>query len=171
MKETLRSGHFLTALFGLLIGVCAPWDASDHQEPSHELQQKMRDYYRVGNYQGLLDISKHIPKNVPRYKDINELRRVAENNIQYYKGKKLPTDRMPAAVRDSYYDAFLALDRGECFDAYQNMIVVRKYTERALDEAIYSLCKSRREPASEKISKVLILFPKHEIPLTENKSK
>ncbi|MBO9668787.1 MAG: hypothetical protein J7501_18455 [Bdellovibrio sp.] len=171
MKEKLRSGHFLAAVIGLLVGVCTPWEVADPKEPTQELKQKMRDYYRVGNYQGLLDISKHIPKNVPRYKDIDELRRVAENNIQYYKNKKLPTDRMPAAVRDSYYDAFLAMDRGECFDAYQNMIVVRKYTQRALDEAIYSLCKSRREPASEKINRVLILFPKREIWLTENKSK
>lgn len=154
----------LIAVLGLAIGLYGtPAGSKRNQLSKAELTERhnrAQEYLKVGNFEGVIDLTKKVPKD-SHHQDLWTLREYAEA-YQILKKPGLP-ERLPASIRDSYYDSFIALKKGDCAEAYQNMVHVRKYTGRPLDESIYSLCKDRRGPSSEKKWEQLIL-------LTGNKS-
>lgn len=142
---------YLVALSGFALGVFAnPFSpnrevmAADEAEALH---LKARTYFEIGNYEGALAISEKIPRKVPRYSDIRELRRKSESALREYRkkiesGEVVPrsVDRLPAALRDSYFDAHLEFSRGQCRQAYLSMGPVAKYLKNKQDEQIFKAC-------------------------------
>lgn len=143
---------FVVALSGLSLGLIAnPFGSSKKVkvDPAEieALYQKSQIYFEAGNFEGALDISKKIPKHVPKYSEIRELRRKSEEALREYKRKlksgevePKTVDRLPAALRDSYFDAKLELGRGQCQEAYAAMNPVAKYLNNKQDLEILKAC-------------------------------
>lgn len=148
-KQTVLT--YLVALGGLTLGLVAnPFGNSKPTMPPGEVEDlygKARAYHEAGNYEGAIEVSRQIPKDVPRYADIHDLKRRSEKALEDYKrrlknGEARPStpDRLPAALRDSYYDAKLEFSRGQCREAYAAMAPVAKYLNNQQDMEIFKAC-------------------------------
>ncbi len=154
MKKT--SAHFVTwgvAIVGLSLGFLGnPFGKKQKPLDAQEIEAlygKTKLYFEVGNFEGALDTAKKLPPNIPpRYADIREIQKQSEEALSEYKqklkqGTLIPThvDRLPAALRDSYYDANIEAQRGRCRAAYDNMVPVSKYLNNRADLEIFKRCQ------------------------------
>lgn len=142
---------YFVALTGLSLGLIAnPFGSRKTQIPPAEveaLSEKAQGYFEAGNYEGAIETSRKIPSHVPKYSDIRELRRKSEKALREYKrkiesGEVAPrsVDRLPAALRDSYFDARLQFSRGQCKEAFEAMNPVAKYLKNNQDDEIFKAC-------------------------------
>ncbi|WP_347357030.1 hypothetical protein [Bdellovibrio sp.] len=151
MIKPAQVAMFAVALSGLTLGVLAnPFGSSKKKIDPLEVEtriERAESYFHAGNYEGALEASRKIPPHVPRYADIRELRRKSEEALREYKrkievGEAEPrtVDRLPAALRDSYFDAKLEFSRGQCQEAYASMTPVAKYLKNQQDVEIFKAC-------------------------------
>ncbi len=142
---------YLVGLGGLTLGLVAnpfgPQKAKMDPAQVESLYGKARAYHEAGNYEGALEVSRQIPKGAPRSSDILHLKQSSEQALDEYKrrvkkGEVQPRvpDRLPAALRDSYYDAKLEFNRGQCREAYAAMAPVAKYLKNQQDVEIFKAC-------------------------------
>lgn len=151
MIKPANIAMYAVALTGLTLGLIAnPFGSKKHKMDPAEIEalhEKAKVYFEAGNYEGALDTSRKIPSHVPKYSDIRELRRKSENALREHKrkienGEAEPrtVDRLPAALRDSYFDAKLEFSRGQCKEAFAAMSPVAKYLNNKQDDEIFKAC-------------------------------
>nr|BFD62033.1 hypothetical protein BdHM001_07140 [Bdellovibrio sp. HM001]BFD65875.1 hypothetical protein HAGR004_08970 [Bdellovibrio sp. HAGR004] len=151
MIKPAQFAMYAVALSGLSLGILAnPFGSSNKKIDPNEIAtriERAETYFQAGNYEGALEASKRIPPHVPRYADIRELRRKSEEALREYKRKieagevePRTVDRLPAALRDSYFDAKLEFSRGQCQEAYTSMAPVAKYLKNQQDVEIFKAC-------------------------------
>lgn len=143
----------VTAVIGLGLGFAKnPFKNRTPSQNPQEVAQfysKAHQYFEAGNFEGALEASEKIKHPVPpRYADIEELQRKARAQLNEYQkklkeGKLNPThvDRLPAALRDSYFDARIEAGQGRCRAAYDNMAPVSKYLKNREDLEIFKRCQ------------------------------
>lgn len=148
---------FCVACAGLTLGVLSdPLNSKKPRPPElREIEAtyvKAKNYFEVGNYEGVLEVSKKLPEKIPpRFADIYDIQKKSMTALQEYKkklkeGTLAPThvDRLPAALRDSYYDANIEAQKGKCRAAYDNMAPVSKYLKNRADLEIFKKCQLTR---------------------------
>ncbi|KHD89956.1 MAG: hypothetical protein OM95_00735 [Bdellovibrio sp. ArHS] len=143
----------MVAFAGLSLGYIAhPFKnkvpEQDHQEVA-QFYAKAHQYFAAGNFEGALEASEKIRRPIPpRYADIEQLQRKARGALAEYQkklkdGKLNPThvDRLPAALRDSYFDARIEADQGRCRAAYDHMAPVSRYLNNREHLEIFKHCR------------------------------
>ncbi|WP_374078131.1 hypothetical protein [Bdellovibrio bacteriovorus] len=153
MKKSYQIATFFVAAVGLSIGFLGnPFGAKEHKMGPQELDaiyQKTKIYFHAGNFEGAVDAARKLPKEIPpRYADIREVQRQSEEALKKYKkqlqeGALSPrhVDRLPAALRDSYFDAKIEAKQGRCRQAYENMAPVSRYLNNREDLEIFKRCQ------------------------------
>lgn len=153
MKNTIQLVSIVVALGGLSLGFFSdPFGKKEAASDPVEVERsylKAKIYLDNGNFEGSLAVAKKLPKKLPpRYSDIREIEKQAELALHKYKqkikeGVVTPSrvDRLPAALRDSYYDATIEAQRGHCRAAYEAMVPVSKYLKNREDLEIFRKCR------------------------------
>lgn len=129
-----------------------PFGKKNPLPPAQEIEAnylKSKAYFEKGNFEGALDFARKLPKEVPpRYADIRELEKQAQKALEQHKNKlkvgalsPTPVDRLPAALRDSYFDAAIEAQKGNCRGAYDAMVPVSKYLKNREDLEIFKKCR------------------------------
>ncbi|UOF02951.1 hypothetical protein [Bdellovibrio reynosensis] len=151
--QALKWLTYSVALSGLLIGYLGnPFGKKEPLPTSQEFEQlymKSKTYFEVGNFEGVVDLSRKIPKDLPpKYSDIREFERRSKQELEKYKkqlkeGKSFSQeiDRLPAALRDSYFDAQISAQSGRCREAYDHMSPVSRYLGNREDLKIFRKCR------------------------------
>lgn len=146
MKKSYQIATFFVAVIGLSIGFLGnPFGAKEQKMGPQELDsiyQKTKIYFHAGNFEGAVDAAKKLPKKIPpRYADIREVQRQSEEALKRYKEHPRHVDRLPAALRDSYFDAKIEAKQGRCRQAYENMAPVSRYLNNREDLEIFKRCQ------------------------------
>jgi|GEM_PF-1848100 len=153
MKFSYQIVTFGVALTGFLMGFAGnPFGKKPLKPDPREIEalyQKAKIYFAAGNYEGVVDTAKKLPHEMPpRYADIRQIQQQAEQAVKEYKkrlqdGSLAPShvDRLPAALRDSYFDAKIEAQKGHCRQAYENMAPVSRYLNNREHFEIFRQCK------------------------------
>lgn len=104
---------------------------------------KMQEYYYNGNYEGALALGKEINRLVPHYADVDQQLKMIHAATETRR-RPSPADRLPAALRDSYYDAKIAFHKGQCEEVKANLRPLGRYEKSFDDEKIYQDCIAQK---------------------------
>lgn len=101
---------------------------------------KIESYIEVGNLEGARALLKSLKKVDPQ----NQAVGILEGRLKEARPVKAPQgiDRLPASLRDRYYDSFILAKKGHCQPAHQAFVPIEKYLHdaKSLIGTIEALC-------------------------------
>lgn len=148
-SSSLKLFYFTAAVLAFCVGYEAnPFGQREVKvdvQQIEKLYQKTLLYQSVGNLEGAEDLAQQIHKQHPGYKNVEGLLFHFQREKEVISVEKSQVQRLPAALRDSWYDANIAFKEGKCREAYENMRPVSRYLKNKDDLMIFKSCRLTQE--------------------------
>ncbi len=109
--------------------------------------QKLTAYYDNGNYEGALALAKEIKKVAPHYQELEKFSSLSAEALIDQKNQQAAfrpfPARLPASLRDSFYDAKIAFQQGHCEEVLENLKPIERYQKNFKALKVYENCKAK----------------------------